>query len=71
MSENRFKKLYYEDVLENGYSFKMKEIATKIEILKDLQTGVQYCIVEGSVGKQMTSFPLIDASGKPLIDTSE
>lgn len=64
-------KIYHEDVLEDGLSFKMKELARKIEIMKDQQTGVQYCVVEGSVGRQMAVFPLIDADGKPIIGTPE
>ena len=39
------------------------------EIHTDLNTGVQYYLIQSSNGTAMT--PLLDTDGKPLIDKSE
>ena len=46
----------------------------QISVIKDKETGVQYCLVHrssGSSGGGLTMTPLLDANGKPLIGIVE
>ena len=66
--ENRFKQVHFE-ILPNKGKRTDEYIANRLEILKDLETGVLYCLTRYSSNIAMT--PLLDSDGKPIIDKSE
>ena len=69
--ENRFIQVHYEElptpIKRKGYTW--SRIATRMEILKDKETGVLYCLSANGTTPVMT--PLIDLDGKPLHYESE
>ena len=68
MEEKRFKQIHFEEIRQYG-SFKMTNAADYIEILKDTETGILYCVAKSHSGLTMT--PLLDSEGKITIDKSE
>jgi len=65
MSKKRFKQIHYENL--DSPSFKC--IAQYMEIIKDLDTGILYCLSAHGANIAMT--PLLGCDGKPIIDDSE
>ena len=65
MDKKRFEQFHYE-MLDSPF---FKSSANAIEIIKDLETGVLYCVANKQNGISMT--PLLDSEGKPIIDKSE
>ena len=72
--ENRFVQVHYEELPKpaktKGYVW--SRIATRMEILKDIHTGVLYCLSAADTGNPVPVMtPLLDTDGKPLTDKSE
>ena len=65
---NRFKQIHFEK-LSSQSGWNINSIAEHIEILKDLDTGVLYCLA--TCGSNIAMTPLLDSNGNPIIDKSE
>jgi len=65
MSEKRFKKIHYENIMERHSK---TEIVKSVEIIQDSCTGVLYGAFHVIGASQMSIIPLIDADGKPLVE---
>lgn len=69
LEQKRFKQIYFEEFPPVN-PFKPARAVSEMEIIKDLETGILYCVAgKGNGGLTMT--PLLGTDGKPLIDKSE
>lgn len=67
--KNRFEQVHFEK-LPDPHLFKLTRSVAEMEIIKDLETGVLYCVAgKESGGLSMT--PLIGADGQIVIETTD